>query len=254
MKVVILAGGLGSRISEETYNKPKPMVTIGDTPIIVHIMRYFSSYGFNDFIICLGYKGYVLKEYFSNYFLHQSDTVIDLKKNTMTFRNRSAENWKIHLIDTGKESQTGGRLKRVQEFIDTDDFFFTYGDGLTDADLLAEVAFHQSHGKQATVLAVAPPGRFGRLSIVQNQVSAFEEKPLGDGQRINGGYFILKKDVLNMISGDATIWEANPLHTLAKNNNLMAFMHDGFWHPMDTLRDKNYLEKLVEQGKAPWIK
>lgn len=254
MKVVILAGGLGSRISEETYNKPKPMVTIGDTPIIVHIMRYFSSYGFNDFIICLGYKGYVLKEYFSNYLLHQSDTVIDLKKNTMTFRNGSAENWKIHLIDTGKESQTGGRLKRVQEFIDTDDFFFTYGDGLTDADLLAEVAFHQSHGKQATVLAVAPPGRFGRLSIVQNQVSAFEEKPLGDGQRINGGYFILKKDVLNMISGDATIWEAEPLYTLAKNNNLMAFMHDGFWHPMDTLRDKNYLEKLVEQGKAPWIK
>lgn len=253
MKIVLLAGGLGSRLSEETYDKPKPMVSLCETPIIVHIMRYFSDFGFNDFIICLGYKGYVIKEYFSNYFLHQSDTIVDLKDNSITFLKSQAEDWRIHLIDTGQETQTGGRLKRVQQFIDTDEFFFTYGDGLTDADLNAELAFHKAHGKQATVLSVAPPGRFGRLSISDDQVKSFQEKPSGDGQRINGGYFILNKKVFDLIDSDACIWENEPMHQLVKDGNLMAFLHEGFWHPMDTLRDKKFLENLIEQGKAPWM-
>tara|TARA_A100001037_G_scaffold292320_1_gene307511 strand:- start:310 stop:1086 length:777 start_codon:yes stop_codon:yes gene_type:complete len=256
MKVVILAGGLGTRLSEETTLKPKPMVEIGNYPIIVHIMKYYSLFGFNEFIICCGYKGYVIKEYFANYNLHRSDITIDLDKGSTEVHRRSDDNWKITLIDTGDESLTGGRLRRVKDYINDDEMFhFTYGDGLSNVDLNELVSFHKKHGKKATVTAVYPPGRFGTLKINDNQVTAFEEKPVGDGSgRINGGYFVLHPSVIDLIDNDQTVWEKEPMKRLTSSGELMAFNHDGFWHPMDTLRDKHHLEKILEMSPAPWQK
>lgn len=253
MKLVILAGGLGTRLSEETVSKPKPMVEIGGKPILWHIMKIYSYYGINDFIICCGYKGYVIKEYFANYFLHQSDVTFNMKDNQMIVHEKRAEPWTVTLVDTGDESMTGGRLRRVASYLkDEEAFCFTYGDGVADIDIKALVDFHKSHGKDATLTATFPPGRFGALDIQENQVKRFQEKPKGDGARINGGFFVLSPKVIKRITGDDSVWEQEPLKGLAQDGQLMSYNHSGFWQPMDTLRDKNNLEELWDSGKAPW--
>ena len=253
MKAVILAGGLGTRLSEETVSKPKPMVEIGGKPILWHIMKTYSHYGISDFIICCGYKGYVIKEYFANYFLHQSDVTFDMKTNKITVHKDRAEPWTVTLVDTGDDSMTGGRLKRVMPYIkDEEAFCFTYGDGVADINIKSLIEFHKSHGKQATLTATYPPGRFGALNINDNQVQQFEEKPKGDGVLINGGYFVLSPKVIERIECDQTIWEHEPLKGLASDGELMSFKHEGFWQPMDTLADKQRLNILLEENKAPW--
>jgi glucose-1-phosphate cytidylyltransferase len=253
MIAVILAGGYGTRLSEETVSKPKPMVEIGGKPILWHILKIYSFYGINDFIICCGYKGYVIKEYFSNYFLHQSDVTFDIEGNDMLVHKKRAEPWKVTLVDTGDASMTGGRLKRVAPYLqDEEAFCFTYGDGVADVNIAELISFHKSHGKQATLTATYPPGRFGALNIVGNQVKLFEEKPKGDGALINGGFFVLSPKVISRIACDQSIWEQEPLKGLASDGELMAFKHEGFWQPMDTLRDKLYLDNLWETNKAPW--
>lgn len=253
MKAVILAGGLGTRISEETHLKPKPMVEIGGKPILWHIMKLYSAHGINDFIVCCGYKGYVIKEYFANYFLHMSDVTFDMINNEMQVHQKKAEPWRVTLVDTGEDTLTGGRLKRVQDYIkDEEAFCFTYGDGVADVDVTRLVAFHKAHGKLATVTAVQPPGRYGALSMEQDQVMGFIEKPKGDGGWINGGFFVLSPECLKYIDGDQSSWEGAPLTQLAGDGQLMAFKHTGFWQPMDTLREKNMLEDLWQSGNAPW--
>ena len=253
MKTVILAGGLGSRLGEETAVRPKPMVEIGGRPIIWHIMKIYSTYGLNDFIICLGYKGYMIKEYFSNYFLHMSDVTIDLTKNAVEIHQNSAEPWRITLVDTGADSMTGGRLKAIRSYLDpTEPFCFTYGDGVSDIDIGALVAFHKHHGRRATLTAVAPPGRFGAMEFQGDLVTHFREKPDGDGNRINGGFFVASPTVLDLIEGPDTVWEREPLEKLAVDGDLVAYQHHGFWQPMDTLRDKVLLEDLWATGAAPW--
>ncbi|ELI7923595.1 glucose-1-phosphate cytidylyltransferase [Yersinia enterocolitica] len=253
MKAVILAGGLGTRLSEETGTQPKPMVKIGGKPILWHIMKMYSSHGINDFIICCGYKGYIIKEYFSNYFLHTSDITFNMRENTMKIHDQRAENWNVTLVDTGETSMTGGRLRRVADYVRDDEAFcFTYGDGVGSMDISAAVAFHKSHGKAATLTATFPPGRFGALDMNEGQVLNFKEKPKGDGAMINGGFFVLSPQVLDYLEGDSTVWEQGPLMSLAEQGQLMAFEHPGFWQPMDTLHDKNLLEKLWQSGNAPW--
>jgi glucose-1-phosphate cytidylyltransferase len=253
MKAVILAGGLGTRISEETHLKPKPMVEIGGRPILWHIMKLYSAHGVNDFIICCGYKGYVIKEYFQNYSLHMSDVTFDMRTNSVEVHARNAEPWRVTLVDTGEDTMTGGRLKRVASYLAGEEAFaFTYGDGLADLDISAEIAFHRAHGKLATVTAVQPPGRYGALELDGHSVRGFIEKPLGDGGFINGGFFILSPRVIDEIEGDAMPWESAPVASLAAKGELMAFEHRGFWQPMDTLRDKNQLEDLWQRGAAPW--
>lgn len=253
MKAVILAGGLGTRLSEETSLRPKPMVEIGGKPILWHIMKIYSHHGINEFVICLGYKGYLIKEYFSNYLLHASDVTLDLANNQTHVHQNSAEPWIITLVDTGDATMTGGRVKRVAEHIGNEPFFLTYGDGLGDIDIAACLAFHRAHGKYATVTAVQPPGRFGRLGIASDHlVSCFHEKPVGDGNWINGGFFVLQPEVFEYIAGDKTVWEQAPLERLSHEQQLCAWKHDGFWLPMDTLRDKHQLESLWSSGTAPW--
>lgn len=253
MKAVILAGGLGTRISEETHLRPKPMIEIGSKPILWHIMKLYSAHGVDDFVICCGYKGYLIKEYFANYFLHMSDVTFDMTNNRMEVHHQMAEPWSVTLVDTGENTLTGGRLKRVASYVkDEDAFCFTYGDGVADIDISAEIAFHKQHGKWATVTAVQPPGRYGALQLNGRQVASFTEKPRGDGGLINGGFFILSPKCLDFIGGDGSSWEGAPLARLAAEGQLMAFEHDGFWQPMDTLRDKNHLENLWQSGKAPW--
>jgi len=255
MKAVILAGGLGTRLSEETSLKPKPMVEVGGMPILWHIMKMYSHHGINDFVICCGYKGYVIKEYFANYFLHQSDVTFDMRSNTMDVHHKRAEPWTVTLVDTGENSMTGGRLGRVRKYIENDEMFcFTYGDGVGDIDIGASIAFHKQHGKAATLTATYPPGRFGALDIREGKVLNFKEKPKGDGAMINGGFFVLSPKVLGYLGGDDTVWEQAPLQGLAEDGQLMAFEHQGFWQPMDTLRDKHLLEELWASGKAPWKK
>jgi glucose-1-phosphate cytidylyltransferase len=253
MKAVILAGGLGTRISEETHIRPKPMIEIGGKPILWHIMKQYSAHGIHDFVICCGYKGYLIKEYFANYFLHMSDVTFDMKKNSMEVHHRKAEPWKVTLVDTGEDTMTGGRLKRVSDYLmDEEAYCFTYGDGVSDVDIKAEIAFHKQHGKMATVLAVRPPGRYGALQMEGSRVVGFAEKPRGDGGLINGGFFVLSPQCIPLIAGDLTSWEVEPLNLLSQQGQLMAFLHDGFWQPMDTLREKNLLEELWVSGKAPW--
>ena len=253
MKAVILAGGLGTRLSEETTLKPKPMVEIGGRPILWHIMKLYSAHGVNDFIICCGYKGYLIKEYFANYFLHMSDVTIHTAHGEMEVHRKKAENWRVTLVDTGDESMTGGRLRRVKDYLkDEEAFCFTYGDGLSDVDITAEIAFHKAHGKLGTILAVQPPGRYGALEMDGNAVGGFTEKPKGEGGWINGGFFVLSPKVIDHIEGDSTHWEYAPMRHLAKIGELQSFKHDGFWQPMDTLREKNMLEDLWDAGKAPW--
>lgn len=253
MKAVILAGGLGTRISEETYLKPKPMVEIGGRPILWHVMKMYSAHGVNDFVVCCGYKGYVIKEYFANYFLHMSDVTFDMSNNAMEVHQKNAEPWRVTLVDTGEDTLTGGRLRRVSHYLKGEDSFcFTYGDGVSDIDITAEITFHNRHGKLATVTAVQPPGRYGALQIAGSEVIGFTEKPRGDGGLINGGFFVLSPRCIDRISDDQSSWEGEPLADLAREGQLMAFEHSGFWHPMDTLRDKNYLEELWCTGKAPW--
>lgn len=252
MKAVILAGGLGTRISEETSVRPKPMIEIGGKPILWHIMKMYSAHGVHDFIICLGYKGYLIKEYFANYFLHTSDVTFDMQNNKMEVHQNSAEPWKVTLVDTGDESMTGGRLRRVRQFLGNEDFCFTYGDGVSDINIAESIKFHQSQNTLATLTAVQPPGRFGALDMDKHLITGFQEKPQGDGGWINGGFFILSPKVIDLIEGDSTIWERAPLEQLARNSQLAAYKHHGFWQPMDTLRDKNHLEELWQTGKAPW--
>jgi len=253
MKVVLLAGGLGTRISEESHLKPKPMIEVGGRPILWHIMKLFSHYGFNDFVVCLGYKGYVVKEYFANYVLHNADLTVDLAKGSVEYHATNHEPWRVTLVDTGAETMTGGRIKRVAGYLPKDEpFFLTYGDGVADIDIGALLDFHKAHGRQATVSAVSPPGRFGALEIVEGAVQRFIEKPPGDNGLINGGFFVLEPSVIDRISDDATVWELEPLEGLAREGELMARPHDGFWAAMDTLRDKNILEALWASGKAPW--
>lgn len=254
MKVVILAGGLGSRISEESHLKPKPMIEIGGKPIIWHIMKIYSSFGLTDFIVCLGYKGYVIKEYFANYFLHMSDVTFDLSNNAMQVHQNSAEPWRVTLVETGETTQTGGRLKRVRDYLSDEDFCFTYGDGVSDVDIRSLIEFHSKSGRLATLTGVQPPGRFGSLIVDDSKVLAFEEKPKGDGGWINGGFFVLSPKVIDFIEDDATVWERAPMERLARDGQLGAFFHKGFWQPMDTLRDKNHLEELWSAGSAPWKK
>jgi len=251
MKVVLLAGGLGTRISEESNLRPKPMIEVGGRPILWHVMKIYSSHGFHDFIICCGYKGYVIKEYFANYFLHQSDVTINLQDNSMEVHSKKAEPWRVTLVDTGEHTHTGGRLKRIASFIDGD-FCMSYGDGVGSVNVKQLVDFHRSHGKLATMTAVQPPGRFGALVTDGSAVSSFAEKPQGDGGWINGGFFVLSQDVLALIQNDQTIWERGPLESLAADGQLQAFFHREFWQPMDTLRDKITLEELWASGKAPW--
>lgn len=253
MKAVILAGGLGTRISEETHLKPKPMVEIGGKPILWHIMKLYSAHGINDFVICCGYKGYVIKEYFANYFLHMSDVTFDMTTNQMEVHAKNVEPWRVTLVDTGEQTLTGGRLKRVAAFVQNEtEFCFTYGDGLSDVNISQLIAFHRQHGKLATVTAVQPPGRYGALELRENQVAGFIEKPRGDGGLINGGFFVLSPKVLDLIAGDQASWEGEPLTQLANMGEMMAFEHRGFWQPMDTLREKTYLEELWQSGRAPW--
>jgi glucose-1-phosphate cytidylyltransferase len=252
MKAVILAGGLGTRISEESHLKPKPMIEIGGRPILWHIMKIYSHYGINDFVICLGYKGYIIKEYFANYFLHMSDVTFDMHDNAMEVHQKHVEPWKVTLVDTGEDTLTGGRLKRVQKYIGEDAFCFTYGDGVADIDIGALVALHRKHGDKATVTAIQPPGRYGALNLNESVVSSFQEKPAGDGAWINGGFFVLEPTVLDLIEGDRSSWESTPLVKLAANGDLHAYKHRGFWQAMDTLRDKNRLEDLWASGKSPW--
>jgi glucose-1-phosphate cytidylyltransferase len=253
MKAVILAGGLGTRLSEETGTRPKPMVEIGGKPILWHIMKMYSSHGINDFIICCGYKGYMIKEYFANYFLHTSDITFNMRENTMKVHDQRAEDWNVTLVDTGETSMTGGRLRRVADYVRNDEAFcFTYGDGVGSMDISAAVAFHKGHGKAATLTATFPPGRFGALDIAEGRVLNFKEKPKGDGAMINGGFFVLSPQVLDYLEDDSTVWEQGPLMSLAEQGQLMAFEHPGFWQPMDTLHDKNLLEKLWQSGEAPW--
>jgi glucose-1-phosphate cytidylyltransferase len=255
MKAVILAGGLGTRLSEETATRPKPMVEIGGKPILWHILKMYSYHGINDFVICCGYKGYVIKEYFANYFLHMSDVTFDMARNQMEVHHKRAEPWSVTLVDTGDESMTGGRLRRVSKYVEDEEAFcFTYGDGVSDIDIGASIEFHRAHGKAATLAAVLPPGRFGALDIREGRVDSFREKPKGDGAMINGGFFVLSPTVLNEIRDDASVWEQEPLTNLAQQGQLMAFEHSGFWQPMDTLRDKLHLEELWQSGKAPWKK
>ena len=255
MKAVILAGGLGTRISEETHLKPKPMIEIGGKPILWHIMKIYSSYGINDFIVCCGYKGYVIKEYFANYFLHMSDVTFDMSHNKMDVHQKYAESWRVTLVDTGDNTLTGGRLKRIREYLkDEEAFCFTYGDGLSDINISDLIEFHKSHKKLATVTSVQPPGRYGSLAIDNLRVTGFLEKPKGDGAWINGGFFVLSPKVIDYIDSDEDSWEAAPLTNLAHENQLMAFSHTGFWQPMDTLRDKNHLEDIWQSGNAPWKK
>ena len=253
MKAVILAGGLGTRISEETDLKPKPMVEVGGRPILWHIMKIYSAHGINDFIICCGYRGYIIKEYFANYFLHQSDVTFNMKNNTMQVHQKRVEPWEITLVDTGENTMTGGRLLQVADYIKNEKYFlFTYGDGVSDIDITASVKFHRQHGKMVTLTATYSPGRFGALEIKEKIVESFQEKPRGDGALINGGFFVLSPKVLDYIEDNNTVWEQEPLKILAENGELMAFQHPGFWQPLDTLRDKNYLEELWAKGKAPW--
>ena len=253
MKAVILAGGLGTRISEETHLKPKPMIEVGGRPILWHILKIFSAHGINEFVICCGYKGYVIKEYFANYFLHMSDVTFNMRSNSMEVHRKQAEPWNITLIDTGEFSMTGGRLKRVRDYVRDEAFCFTYGDGLADVDITALIAHHKARGRQGTVTAVQPPGRYGSLQFGENDsVSGFQEKPQGDGGWINGGFFVLEPEVVDRIEGDATIWEQQPLRSLAADCQLTAYHHTGFWQPMDTLRDRVHLEELWSQDRAPW--
>jgi len=253
MKAVLLAGGLGTRLSEETSVRPKPMVEIGGRPILWHIMKLYSHHGINDFVVCCGYKGYVIKEYFANYFLHMSDVTFDISTNTMEVHERHAEPWRVTLVDTGEDTLTGGRLKRVEQYVrDEDVFCFTYGDGLSDVNIGASVAFHREHGRLATVTAVVPPGRYGAIERTGDQVTRFVEKPPGDGGHINGGFFVLSPAVIDYIDGDDVSWEGAPLAKLAADKQLLAFEHSGFWQPMDTLRDKTLLEELWSTGSAPW--
>jgi len=255
MKAVILAGGLGTRISEETSVRPKPMVEIGGKPILWHILKIYSHFGINDFVVCLGYKGYVIKEFFANYFLHTADVTFHMEENRMEVHDSTTEPWRVTLVDTGDTTQTGGRLKRVGKYLAGEDTFcLTYGDGLADIDVAKSVEFHRLHGKLATVSAVQPSGRFGSLVIDGDQVTAFREKPAGDGASINGGFFVLSPKVIEYIEGDQTLWEREPLERLAQEGNLKAYPHTGFWQPMDTLRDKTYLEELWQSGAAPWRK
>jgi glucose-1-phosphate cytidylyltransferase len=253
MKAVILAGGLGTRISEETHLRPKPMIEIGGRPILWHIMKSYSAHGVNEFLICCGYKGYLIKEYFANYFLHMSDVTFDMVANRMEVHEQKAEPWRVTLVDTGEGTMTGGRLLRVKEYLkDEEAFCLTYGDGVANVDISSSINFHKSHGKLATVTAVQPPGRYGALNLLGRQVQGFTEKPRGDGGLINGGFFVLSPKVIDLIASDDTPWESEPLESLAANGQLMAFEHTGFWQPMDTLREKNLLEDLWGSGKAPW--
>lgn len=252
MKAVILAGGLGTRLAEETSVRPKPLVEIGGRPILWHIMKCYSAHGIKEFIVCCGYKGYMIKEYFANYFLHMCDVTFDIANNQMTTHQSRAEDWKVTLIDTGDETMTGGRLRRVREFIGEETFCFTYGDGVGDIDITATVEFHRRHGKLATLTAATPPGRFGALNLDGHDVRSFQEKPKADGGVINAGFFVLEPQVIDRIADDATVWEREPLEALASDGQLAAWRHDGFWQPMDTLRDRNHLEALWESGKAPW--
>ena len=253
MKAVILAGGLGTRISEETHLRPKPMIEIGGRPILWHIMKSYSAHGVNDFVICCGYKGYLIKEYFANYFLHMSDVTFDMQRNEMEVHERKAEPWRVTLVDTGEDTLTGGRLKRVARYVEGEEAFcFTYGDGVSDVDIADTIAFHRRHGRMATVTAVQPPGRYGALQIAEEVVTGFVEKPRGDGGLINGGFFVLSPRCLDLIAGDGTSWEVEPLTQLAAMDELRAHRHEGFWQPMDTLREKNLLEELWASGRAPW--
>ena len=253
MKAVILAGGLGTRLSEETATRPKPMVEIGGKPVLWHILKMYSHHGVNDFVICCGYKGYFIKEYFANYFLHMSDVTFDMRNNRMEVHHKRAEPWNVTLVDPGDDSMTGGRLHRVAGYVRNEEAFcFTYGDGVGDIDIRATIDFHHSHGKAATLTATFPPGRFGALDISERQVRSFREKPKGDGAMINGGFFVLSPSVLDYLSCDADVWEQQPLQRLAADGQLMAYEHHGFWQPMDTLRDKHHLEELWASGKAPW--
>lgn len=253
MKAVILAGGMGTRISEESHLRPKPMIEIGGRPIIWHIMKIYSTFGINDFVICLGYKGYVIKEYFANYFLHMSDVTFDMRLNKMEVHHNKAEPWTVTLVDTGETTMTGGRLRRVRAHVEAEACFcFTYGDGLSDVDIAASIEFHRKEGTLATVTAVQPPGRFGALAVEGRRVRSFREKPFGDGGWINGGYFVLSPKVLDFIDGDDTVWERDPMESLSREGQMSAHFHKGFWHAMDTLRDKNHLEELWQSGRAPW--
>jgi glucose-1-phosphate cytidylyltransferase len=253
MKAVILAGGLGTRISEETHLKPKPMIEIGGKPILWHILKMYSAHGVNEFVICCGYKGYIIKEYFANYFLHMSDVTFDMANNRMEVHHKHAEPWRVTLVDTGDDTMTGGRLRRVADYVKGEEAFcFTYGDGVSDVHIGDAIAFHRQHGKLATITAVQPPGRYGALQLQGETVQGFTEKPRGDGGLINGGFFVLSPACLSRITGDATSWEADPLSGLAADGELMAYEHQGFWQPMDTLREKNLLEELWQSGKAPW--
>jgi glucose-1-phosphate cytidylyltransferase len=254
MKAVILAGGLGTRLSEETDKRPKPMVEIGGQPIIWHIMQIFSAHGVEDFVVCLGYKGYIIKEYFMNYRLHLSDVTVDVANGTVDFHRNGADNWRVSLVETGNSTMTGGRLKRVRDYLGDDDFFLTYGDGVADIDLAKLLDFHRAHGCLATVTAVVPPGRFGALEMNGDLVKSFREKPAGDGASINGGFFVLSPKVIDYIEGDATVWEREPMERLAREGELTAYHHQGFWQAMDTLRDKSHLEELWATGSAPWKK
>ena len=251
-KAVILAGGYGTRLMEETESRPKPMVEIGGKPIIWHIMKIYAAHGIKDFVICLGYKGYVLKEYFSNYYLHMADVTFDMGSNRTTILDNKAEDWRVTLIDTGQETMTGGRLKRIAPHVADDDFCMTYGDAVSTVNIAESVRFHKAHGRLATVTAVRPPARFGALDMVGDVVNGFHEKPVGDNQWINGGFFVLSPGALDTIEGDQTVWEQQPMQRLASGGQLRAFSHDGFWQPMDTLREKRLLEELWSQGKAPW--
>lgn len=252
MKVVILAGGFGTRLSEETHLKPKPMIEIGGKPILWHIMKTYSHYGFHEFIICAGYKGYLIKEYFANYFLHTSDATFNFKDNTTTIHNNYAEPWQVTVVDTGENTLTGGRLKRIKDYVGNEDFCFTYGDGVSNVNITELIEFHKNHQTLATVTATQPPGRFGVLNFDNHKITSFEEKPQGDGSWINGGYFVLSPKIFDYIEGDKTTWEREPMENLARDGELVGFMHHGFWRPMDTLRDRQYLEALWENNEAPW--
>lgn len=252
MKAVILAGGLGTRISEESHLKPKPMIEIGGRPLLWHILKIYSHYGINDFVICLGYKGYIIKEYFANYFLHMSDVTFDMERNHMEVHQRNVEPWRVTLVDTGEETMTGGRLRRVRPHVGEETFCFTYGDGVADVDIAALLRFHRTHGKAATLTAIRPPGRYGAIVTEGTTVTSFQEKPAGDGSWINGGFFVLEPSVFGLLEGDQTSWELSPLATLAKRGQLAAYEHTGFWQAMDTLRDKNSLEELWARGAPPW--